>query len=131
MAFEIVDRYLLGEPVSKPAAIEALLSPRSNDPAAAPFYRALEAVGPRAADEALIALRLVLAGRKPDDAAVRRLRALGAIARACAVNDRTGLQRTLKKDAGVLQDFADPANPPEMTRLRERARAAFARELAP
>ncbi|MFZ1125800.1 MAG: hypothetical protein WAN59_11745, partial [Candidatus Baltobacteraceae bacterium] len=74
MACEQIDRYLLGEPVSKPAAIAATLADRSSEPAAAPFYRALEAVGPRAADEALVALRLVLAGQAPSDAAVRHLR---------------------------------------------------------
>ena len=73
---DLIDRYLLdGEP-PKERLIEALLAARSSDPRAQPFYRALEAVGPRAADEALIALRLVLAGRESDDAGVTRLRAL-------------------------------------------------------
>ncbi|MBD5635554.1 MAG: hypothetical protein IAI49_13845, partial [Candidatus Eremiobacteraeota bacterium] len=86
MGFELIDGYLLGEPVSKPAVVESLLSQRSDAPAAAPFYRALEAVGARAADEAFIALRLVLAGHAPEDEAVRRVRALAGVARAA----RTG-----------------------------------------
>lgn len=79
--FEMIDGYLLGDPVSKAAAVSALLAERRDIPAAAPFYRALEAVGARAADEALIALRLVLAGKAPEDDRVRRLRALVADAR--------------------------------------------------
>jgi hypothetical protein len=55
---------------------------RSADPRAQPFYRALETVGARAADEALLALRLVLAGRAPDDDAVRALREARTKARA-------------------------------------------------
>jgi len=39
-----------------------------------PFYRALDQLGARVADEALIALRLALAGRPADDEGVRRLR---------------------------------------------------------
>ena len=56
VAFELVDRYLLGEPVSKPDVVAAILAERSSEPAAEPFYRAFEAVGARAADEAFIAL---------------------------------------------------------------------------
>ena len=82
MDFTVVDGYLLGEATSKADAVAALLAERSPDPAAAPFYRALEAVGVRAADEALVALRLVLAGEVPSDERVRRVRALSAAARA-------------------------------------------------
>jgi hypothetical protein len=53
-----------------------LLRARSDDPKAQPFYRAFEAVGGRAADEAFIALRIVLAGLDADDERVRVLRAL-------------------------------------------------------
>lgn len=130
VGFETVDRYLLGEPVSKAAALEAALAERSDAPAAAAFYRALEAVGVRAADEAFIALRLILAGRPASDEAVRRVRALAAIARACANGDRAGLKATLRRDAAALADLdageaADPAV------LGAAARAAYARELAP
>ena len=129
VGFETVDRYLLGEPVSKAAALEAALAERSDAPAAAAFYRALEAVGVRAADEAFIALRLILAGRPASDEAVRRVRALAAIARACANGDRAGLKATLRRDAAALADLdageaADPAV------LGAAARAAYARELA-
>ncbi|MBV8246066.1 MAG: hypothetical protein JOZ38_09120 [Candidatus Eremiobacteraeota bacterium] len=80
MSFDSLDGYLLDRSISKRDAIDAALREQSADPAAAPFYRALARVGERAADEALIALRLVLAGRQPDDASVRRLRDLAATA---------------------------------------------------
>ena len=74
MNFELLDRYLLSAEGSKASLVEALLQRPSDDPAAAPFYRALRHIGGRAADEALIALRLVLAGKEPDDAKVRVVR---------------------------------------------------------
>ncbi|HXP92860.1 MAG TPA: hypothetical protein VN905_05270 [Candidatus Binatia bacterium] len=77
-----IDGYLLDGHPSKARAIEALLAARSDDQKAAPFYRALEMVGARAADEALIALRLVLAGVDSDDEHVKRLRGLVKTVRA-------------------------------------------------
>lgn len=125
MGFAAVDGYLLGDPVSKSDAVAELLASRSDDPAAAPFYRALEAVGVRAADEAFIALRLVLAKRVPGDEAVRRTRALAGLARASAQNDPGTLKKILKRDAAVLADLA--AEP--TADLGARARAAYAAEL--
>jgi hypothetical protein len=46
-----------------------------------PFYRALDLLGPKVADEALIALRLALAGLPVDDDGVRTLRSHLAAAR--------------------------------------------------
>lgn len=82
MSFESVDGYLLENRGAKAAIIAALLKERSDDAAAAPFYRALEILGARVADEALIALRLVLAGKTPGDDAVKRVRAHVAASRA-------------------------------------------------
>jgi hypothetical protein len=78
MAFaaEAIDGYLLNADPPKREALAALLASRSNDPKAQPFYRALEAVGARAADEAFIALRIVLAGLPTDDERVRLVRSL-------------------------------------------------------
>jgi hypothetical protein len=130
MGFELVDGYLLGEPVSKPDAVAALLAERSPDPAAAPFYRALEAVGSRAADEAFVALRLVLAGYPPSDEGVRRVRALAAVARACATGDAAGLAKAFARDGASLTDLAPlRAGPPG--ELGAAAKAAFVRELTP
>jgi hypothetical protein len=65
-----LDGYLLDGVPGKAEAIAAALRERSDDPKAQPFYRALQAVGVRAADEALLALRIVLGGGTPDDATI-------------------------------------------------------------
>jgi len=128
VGFEIVDRYLLGDPVSKPEVVAALLAERSPDPAAAPFYRALEAVGARAADEAFVALRIVLAGKAPADATVRRVRALAAVARACATGDRAGLAAILKRDQPQLSDLSSATGGAgDLAALGAAARAAYVR----
>jgi isoaspartyl peptidase/L-asparaginase-like protein (Ntn-hydrolase superfamily) len=76
-----LDAYLLDGNPTKAAAIAAVLADRRPIERAQPFYRALEALGARVADEALIALRLTLAGRTPYDAAITTLRAHVAAAR--------------------------------------------------
>jgi hypothetical protein len=82
MDFTPLDGYLLDGNPGKAEAIRHLLDDRIDDPRAAPFYRAFEAIGARAADEAILALRAVGAGKDPEDAIVRRLRDLVATARA-------------------------------------------------
>jgi len=129
VARELVDRYLLGEAVSKPDVVTALLAERSADAAAEPFYRALEAVGTRAADEAFVALRLVLAGRSANDAAVRRLRGLAAVARASALGNAAGVRAALARDREWLADVAAVASGDAA--LLEAARAAYFAELTP
>jgi hypothetical protein len=126
--FTVVDDYLLGAATSKADALASLLRERSPDPAAAPFYRALDAVGVRAADEALIALRLVLAGMPPSDEAVRRLRALSVVARCAANGDERGLAAARKRDDAVLAGLP-PADAP-LAAVATAARAAYAGELA-
>jgi hypothetical protein len=76
-----IDGYLLDGRPSKDGAVAAVLADRRPVDAAQPFYRALDLLGSRVADEALIALRLALAGRPVDDEGVRRLRTLVAAAR--------------------------------------------------
>ena len=76
-----IDGYLLDGKPSKQEAVAAVLAQRSSVAAAQPFYRALEQLGPRVADEALIALRLALVGSAVDDAGVVRLREHLAAAR--------------------------------------------------
>ena len=129
MGFEIVDRYLLGEPVSKAEVVAAFLTARSGDPLAAPFYRALEAVGVRAADEAFLALRLVLAGRAPEDEAVRRLRAFSFVARAAARGDRPGVEGLFKRERAVLAELGAPQAGVELAAIGARASAAYRAEL--
>ncbi len=107
MGFEVVDGYLLGRDVAKADVVAALLVSRSDLPAAAPFYRALEAVGARAADEAFIALRLVLAGHAPGDDAVRRLRAYAQLARASATDDPSAVDAVRRRERAELGSLAD------------------------
>jgi hypothetical protein len=66
---------------SKDEAVAAVLADRSPVPGAQAFYRALDLLGSRVADEALIALRLALIGEAVDDEGVLRLRGLLAAAR--------------------------------------------------
>jgi hypothetical protein len=76
-----IDGYLLDGRPSKDGAVAAILADRRPVPAAQAFYRALDLLGARVADEALIALRLALAGHPVDDDGVRRVRSLAAAAR--------------------------------------------------
>ncbi|HEY0393793.1 MAG TPA: hypothetical protein VGD01_04795 [Candidatus Elarobacter sp.] len=78
MELHPLDGYLLDGRPGKADAIAAALRDRSKNPVAAPFYRALEAVGVRAADEALLALRVVLGGNTPSDETVVAARAARA-----------------------------------------------------
>jgi hypothetical protein len=77
-----LDGYLLDGRPGKAEAIAAALRERSPEPRAQPFYRALETIGARAADEALLALRLVLGGKLAADETIVEARAARARARA-------------------------------------------------
>jgi hypothetical protein len=81
MGLHPVDAFLLDGSPSKADAIAAVLADRQPVAAAQAFYRALELLGARVADEALIALRLALANQRVDDDGVRRMREYLAAAR--------------------------------------------------
>jgi hypothetical protein len=81
MGLHPIDGYLLDRSPGKAETIAAVLADRSAVPRAQPFYRALEALGAKVADEALIALRLAMADRPADDDAIGSLRAQVAAAR--------------------------------------------------
>jgi hypothetical protein len=81
MEFELLDGYLLDGVPSKAEVVRKLLEDRPFAEGAPPFYEGIERLGARTPDLALIALRLVLAGRKGDDATVARVRELVARAR--------------------------------------------------
>ncbi len=115
-----IDGYLLDGRPDKAAAIAAVLRDRVPIAAALPFYRALEAVGVRAADEALIALRLTLAGTSASDEIVRRVRGLAALA---AAPDRAAIDAAWTKAGTALADLRPLREDPE--RLREAARQAY------
>jgi hypothetical protein len=82
MDFESLDGYLLAGAPSKGELVQKLLARRSSIPAAAAFYEGIERLGARTPDLALLALRLVLAGHRADDDAVRQLRDVSERARA-------------------------------------------------
>ncbi|HEY1868541.1 MAG TPA: hypothetical protein VGG70_09625 [Candidatus Cybelea sp.] len=74
MDFELLDGYLLDGTPSKSEIVLKLLEIRPSAEVAGPFYEGMERLGARTPDLALIALRLVLAGKKADDATVAGLR---------------------------------------------------------
>jgi len=121
-----LDDYLLGAPVSKPEIVAALLRTPVSAPAAAPFYRAFEAVGARAADEAFVALRLVIAGHAPADDAVARVRALARIVRAQRTGDAAGLRTLRDRERARTRDLPSGASDAEYAAA---ARAAYGAEL--
>lgn len=91
MELHPLDGYFLDGTPSKADAIRAALRDRSTEPRAQPFYRALDAVGVRAADEALLALRLVLGGNAATDEAV--------------IAARAALRRAKSGDPAARQDY--------------------------
>jgi hypothetical protein len=76
MDFELIDRYLLDGSPSKPEVVRHLVAHPSELPDARPFLEGMKILGARTPDLSLVALRLVLAGKKADDARVVELRAL-------------------------------------------------------
>jgi hypothetical protein len=74
MHFELIDEYLLTGAPPKERVVKALLANPSALAEAVPFYEGMRMLGARTPDLALVALRLVLAGKKADDASVVALR---------------------------------------------------------
>lgn len=81
MEFELLDGYLLDGTPAKADVVKRLLSKRAGVPAAQPFYEGMRMLGSRTPDLTLVALRLVLAGKKADDESVVALRDLAQRAR--------------------------------------------------
>lgn len=81
MEFDLLDRYLLKGSPSKPEVVKTLLARRSDAAGAAPFYEGMRMLGERTPDLTLLALRLILAGKRADDETVVELRALAERAR--------------------------------------------------
>jgi hypothetical protein len=100
MDFESLDGYLLSGAPSKAELVPRLLAQRPDIAAAAPFYEGIARLGLRTPDLALLALRLVLAGRKADDASVRHLRELSERA-------RTGDAAARDEYRAMLRDVAE------------------------
>lgn len=71
----VIDTYLLGENRNREHVFSRVAVWQPDIAAAGPIVRAITLVGARAADESLIALRLILAGREAEDGLVAALRA--------------------------------------------------------
>jgi hypothetical protein len=82
MHFELLDEYLLTGRPPKARVIKDLLANPSTLVEAAPFYEGMKMLKERTPDLALVALRLVLAGKRADDASVVALRKHAEQARA-------------------------------------------------
>ncbi|HUA09994.1 MAG TPA: hypothetical protein VMA98_12080 [Candidatus Acidoferrales bacterium] len=82
MHFELIDEYLFTGSPPKAQVVATLLAERSPLAAAAPFYEGMRMLGARTPDLTLVALRLVLAGKRADDAGVIALRDAAAKVRA-------------------------------------------------
>jgi hypothetical protein len=74
MEFELLDRYLLDGAPDKAEVVRQLLATPPQAPGSHPFFEGMRLLGNRTPELTFIALRLVLAGRKADDASVVRLR---------------------------------------------------------
>lgn len=88
MEFDLLDGYLLDGSPPKGEVIRRLLDSPPPAPQAAPFYEGMRILGARTPDLSLMALRLVLAGKTADDAAVTQLRSVVERARGGAADAR-------------------------------------------
>jgi hypothetical protein len=70
----LIDAYLLGEQRDRESVFRKLATWTTDIEAAMPILRAIVMVGSRAADESLMALRLILGGRPVNDEAVASIR---------------------------------------------------------
>ena len=77
-----LDGYLLDGSPAKADAVAAALADRDPGEFAQPFYRALEVLGAKTPDDALMGLRIAMSGRRPEDDDIRAMRAHVAGARA-------------------------------------------------
>ncbi len=76
MEFELIDGYLLDGRPAKAEVVRRLLARPAPIERAGPFYEGMRVLAGRTPDLSLMALRLTLAGKPADDAAVVRLRGI-------------------------------------------------------
>jgi hypothetical protein len=95
MEFELLDGYLLDAVPEKSEVVRRLLEAPSRAEGASPFYEGMRLLGHRTPELSLIALRLVVAGKRADDAAVTRLRAVVERARGGDASAREGYRGIL------------------------------------
>ncbi|HEY9084409.1 MAG TPA: hypothetical protein VIN40_00500 [Candidatus Tyrphobacter sp.] len=72
----LIDAHLLDGKLSRAELVARLLATAAPTERARPFYEGMGRLGARTPELSLIALRLVLAGRRADDDSVVRLRGL-------------------------------------------------------
>jgi hypothetical protein len=97
MDFDLLDRYLLDGTPSKAQVVRDLLKNRADVPGSAAFYQGIQLLGPKTPDLTLIALRLVLAGKRADDVHVVRLRQLVDRARAKGIDAQSAVDAYYKE----------------------------------
>ncbi|MEO6834531.1 MAG: hypothetical protein ABI231_01300 [Candidatus Tumulicola sp.] len=95
MNFELLDHYLLDGSPAKAHVVRCLLESGPASQAVAPFFEGMRLLGARTPDLTLVALRLVLAGKKADDAAVVELRGLVERARTADASAREAYRALL------------------------------------
>jgi len=76
MEFGLLDSYLLDGSPDKGEVVRRLLEVPPQAPGAGPFLEGMRLLGARTPELSLMALRLVLAGKKADDDAVVALRSI-------------------------------------------------------
>jgi hypothetical protein len=96
MNFELLDSYLLDGTPSRGELVTRLLGEPVGVEGAAPFYEGMRLLKARTPDLTIIALRLVLAGKKADDASVVRLREI--------------VERARSGDLSARNEFAELLN---------------------
>lgn len=101
MSFELLDGYLLDGAPSKAEVVRKLLESPVGGQAAAPFYEGMRLLGARTPELALLALRLTVAGKRPDDAAVVRLRGIIERARVGDASARDEYRALLAPSGGT------------------------------
>ncbi|HLI96800.1 MAG TPA: hypothetical protein VKT72_12035 [Candidatus Baltobacteraceae bacterium] len=97
MDFNFLDRYLLDGTPPKAQVVKDLLKNRADVPGSAAFYQGIQLLGPKTPDLTLIALRLVLAGKKADDVHVVRLRQLVERSRAKGIDAQQSVDAYYKE----------------------------------
>lgn len=100
MDFAVLDRYLLEGTPAKASVVKQLLDRKSDLPGSAPFYAGLQMLGAKTPDLTLIALRLVLAGKKADDSTVIRLRQIVERARAKGIDAQDAIDAYFREIEG-------------------------------
>lgn len=97
MKFDSLDGYLLEEKPPKAQVVKELLKDRADVPGSAAFYQGIQMLGSKTPDLTLIALRLVLAGKKADDTTVIRMRQIVERARAKGIDAQSAVEAYYKE----------------------------------